>query len=129
MSLAANSVYVDNMLAQMQSAKYNSTEQFGRRQSANKDATAAGPRNKKKAINQTPQQGPYCRHKEFQKMPKYSLDAVSVLSSPNNFALLSLLAMHKNCFSLRGLPEPASLKRESPQQIEVDERARLQNRG
>ena len=35
-------------------------------------------RTKKKAKNVTPLQKPYCRHKEFEKMPKHSLEAPCV---------------------------------------------------
>ena len=78
MSLGGNSSQIDGMLAKL-SAKAASN-------SAVSDYFAAmGKRqsecHKRKPINVTPSGNkPYCRHKDFQRMPKYSLDAVSINS-------------------------------------------------
>ena len=82
---------VDNMLANINHSSANqktydqrlaSTEMSYYLQTAAKRTGAANDTIKKsKPINVTPagQGRPYCRHKEFQKMPQYRLETVSIL--------------------------------------------------
>jgi len=87
--------HVDNMLALMKNnlnmTQSNYFNSIGKRHSELPI--------KRKPTNVTPGgRKPYCRHKEFERMPKFSMDAVSSISDFVSSKLLFFVytAMHKN---------------------------------
>ena len=72
-----NPANIDHLLAQMGGSVGTRTAQDYLLMLGKRSADMA---KKRKPINQTPTMPkPYCRHKEFSRMPKYSLDRVSLL--------------------------------------------------
>ena len=69
-----NSVYVDNVLAQMRAQEAHS-DYFTHNGTGKRSAVNL---KRQKPINVTPSlPRPFCRYKEFQRMPNFSIDTVS----------------------------------------------------
>lgn len=91
---------------------------------------AGEPKRPKKNVTPAPNK-PYCRYKEFSKMPQYSLDAVSKTepSKPTSCSRLDCLlpAMHPDQLELRGQRRVAIPEEGARRQAKVDEREGLQD--